>query len=118
MQYINAWPDTIFSAGIVDPDPDIPIDVQRKIHLELAKLLLMLTFINKINELPISSTETIHDLCLENKPIESQIDDYIRSYKITDTIFYSTGQIEVRGFLLTERLKTIIISYFSEVSIS
>jgi hypothetical protein len=110
--YIESWADTLFACGIGVANTDLEPAAQRSGALRAASLEMFRAIFDTILVLPISSTQTINDLIIENNEIQTQISVYFNDAKIiSEEIFLESGNVEVCGCLPTDGIKTIIQPY-------
>ena len=113
--YMQNWPPEIIAQGLGYPNLDLSPAGQRASALRAAKLNLYKNLCDSTFNLPIDSNKKLVNLFLytENQPLKIEIETYIQSFRVIDTIYYSDGSVKVIGYIATTPLKEIIRKYVS-----
>lgn len=90
------WQDQIIRAtGIGAPNPKAPLAAQRAGALEAAKRVALRNLLETVQGMNINSETTVKNAMIESDVIRTQVSGVIRNFKIADTRYMSTGDVEV-----------------------
>jgi hypothetical protein len=110
--YIESWADTLSACGYSMLNTDLEPAAQRSGAIRAASLNMFRIILDNVYILPISNAQTINDLIIESKEIQTQITLYYNDARvITEVNILESGDAEVCGYLPTDGIKTIILPY-------
>ncbi len=90
------WQDQIIkSTGIGAPNPKMPLAAQRAGALEAAKRIALRNLLETVKGMSITSETTVRNAMMENDVITTQVSGIIRGFKVVDTRYMSSGDVEV-----------------------
>ena len=90
------WQNQIIRAtGIGAPNPKMPQAAQRAGALEAAKLAALRNLLQTVKGVSINSETTVQNAMVENDVINAKVQGIVRNFKIVDTRYMSTGDVEV-----------------------
>ena len=90
------WQDQIIRAtGIGAPNPKMPLAAQRAGALEAAKRIALRNLLETVKGMSITSETTVRNAMMENDVITTRVSGIIRNFKVVDTRYMSSGDVEV-----------------------
>jgi hypothetical protein len=90
------WTDQVVRAtGIGAPSPSMPPGAQRAGAIEAAKLYALRNILQMVKGMYIDSKTTVENAMISNDRIDAQVQGIVRNFKVVDTRYMSTGDIEV-----------------------
>lgn len=90
------WTDQVVRAtGIGAPNPNMPPGAQRAGAIEAAKTVALRNLLQMVKGMYIDSKTTVENAMVTNDRIETQVNGIVRNFRIVDTRYMSTGDIEV-----------------------
>ncbi len=90
------WQDKIIrSTGIGAPNPKMPLAAQRAGALEAAKRIALRNLLETVKGMSITSETTVLNSMMESDMITTQVSGIVRNFKVVDTRYMSSGDVEV-----------------------
>ena len=90
------WQDQIIrSTGIGAPNPKMPLAAQRAGAIEAAKRVALRNLLETVKGMAINSETTVENAMIASDVINTQVSGVVRNFKIVDTRYMSTGDVEV-----------------------
>ena len=90
------WQDQIIKAtGIGAPNPKMPLAAQRAGALEAAKRIALRNLLETVKGMSITSETTVRNAMMENDVITTQVSGIVRNFRVVDTRYMSSGDVEV-----------------------
>ncbi len=90
------WTDQVVRAtGYGAPNPNMPPGAQRAGAIEAAKLVALRNLLQMVKGMFLDSRTTVENAMITNDRIETQVTGIVRNFRIVDTRYMSTGDIEV-----------------------
>jgi len=90
------WTDQVVRAtGIGAPNPSMPPGAQRAGAIEAAKTVALRNLLQMVKGMYIDSKTTVENAMITSDRIETQVNGIVRNFRIVDTRYMSTGDIEV-----------------------
>ena len=90
------WQDQIIRAtGIGAPNPKMPLAAQRAGALEAAKRVALRNLLETVKGMSITSETTVENAMIASDVITTRVTGIIRNFKVVDTRYMSTGDVEV-----------------------
>lgn len=90
------WQDQIIRAtGIGAPNPKMPLAAQRAGALEAAKRIALRNLLETVKGMSITSETTVRNAMMENDVITTQVSGIVRNFRVVDTRYMSSGDVEV-----------------------
>jgi len=90
------WQDQIIrSTGIGAPNPKMPLAAQRAGALEAAKRIALRNLLETVKGMSITSETTVRNAMMENDIITTKVSGIIRNFRVVDTRYMSSGDVEV-----------------------
>ena len=90
------WQDQVIRAtGIGAPNPKMPLAAQRAGALEAAKRVALRNLLETVKSMSITSETTVENAMVQSDMIRTQVSGIIRNFKVVDTRYMSTGDVEV-----------------------
>ncbi len=90
------WQDQIIrSTGIGAPNPKMPLAAQRAGALEAAKRVALRNLLETVKGMTINSETTVENAMIASDIINTQVSGIVRNFKVVDTRYMSTGDVEV-----------------------
>jgi len=90
------WTDqVIMCTGIGAPNPDQSMAAQRAGALRAAKLDALRNLLETVQGININSATTVEDAMVTSDVIESNVKGAVRGYRVVDTRYMSSGDVEV-----------------------
>ena len=90
------WQDQLIrSTGIGAPNPKMPLAAQRAGALEAAKRVALRNLLETVKGMSINSETTVENAMIASDVINTQVSGIVRNFKVVDTRYMSTGDIEV-----------------------
>jgi hypothetical protein len=90
------WQDQIIrSTGIGAPNPKMPLAAQRAGALEAAKRVALRNMLETVKGMSITSETTVENAMISSDVINTQVSGIVRNFKVVDTRYMSTGDVEV-----------------------
>lgn len=90
------WTDQVIRAtGIGAPNPNMPPGAQRAGAIEAAKTVALRNLLQMVKGMYIDSKTTVENAMVMSDRIETQVSGIVRNFRIVDTRYMSTGDIEV-----------------------
>ena len=90
------WQDQIIkSTGIGAPNPKMPLAAQRAGALEAAKRVALRNLLETVKGMAINSETTVENAMIASDIINTQVSGVVRNFKVVDTRYMSTGDVEV-----------------------
>jgi len=90
------WTDQIVRAtGIGSPNPDLPAGAQRSGAIEAAKRIALRNLLEMVKGMNLNSEVTIENAMVSSDEIRTSVEGVVRNFKVVDTRYMSTGDIEV-----------------------
>lgn len=90
------WQDQIIRAtGIGAPNPKMPLAAQRAGALEAAKRIALRNLLETVKGMSITSETTVRNAMMENDVITTSVSGIVRNFKVVDTRYMSSGDVEV-----------------------
>lgn len=90
------WTDQVIRAtGIGAPNPNMPPGAQRAGAIEAAKTVALRNLLQMVKGMYIDSKTTVENAMVTSDRIETQVSGIVRNFRIVDTRYMSTGDIEV-----------------------
>jgi hypothetical protein len=90
------WQDQIIrSTGIGAPNPKMPLAAQRAGAIEAAKRVALRNLLETVKGMAINSETTVENAMIASDVINTQVSGVVRNFKVVDTRYMSTGDVEV-----------------------
>ncbi len=90
------WQDQIIrSTGIGAPNPKMPLAAQRAGALEAAKRIALRNLLETVKGMSITSETTVLNSMMESDMITTQVSGIVSNFKVVDTRYMSSGDVEV-----------------------
>ena len=90
------WQDQIIrSTGIGAPNPKMPLAAQRAGAIEAAKRIALRNLLETVKGMAINSETTVENAMIASDVINTQVSGVVRNFKVVDTRYMSTGDVEV-----------------------
>ncbi len=90
------WQDQIIrSTGIGAPNPKMPLAAQRAGAIEAAKRIALRNLLETVKGMAINSETTVENAMIASDVINTQVSGIVRNFKVVDTRYMSTGDVEV-----------------------
>ncbi len=90
------WQDQILkSTGIGAPNPNMPLAAQRAGALEAAKRIALRNLLETVKGMSITSETTVENAMISSDIINTKVSGIVRNFKVVDTRYMSTGDVEV-----------------------
>lgn len=90
------WQDQIItSTGIGAPNPKMPLAAQRAGAIEAAKRVALRNLLETVKGMSINSETTVENAMIASDVINTQVSGIVRNFKVVDTRYMSTGDVEV-----------------------
>ncbi len=90
------WQDQIIrSTGIGAPNPKMPLAARRAGALEAAKRIALRNLLETVKGMSITSETTVLNSMMESDMITTQVSGIVRNFKVVDTRYMSSGDVEV-----------------------
>lgn len=90
------WSDQVVRAtGYGAPNPNMPPGAQRAGAIEAAKITALRNLLQVVKGMFLDSQTTIENAMVSSDRIETQVSGIVRNFRIVDTRYMSTGDIEV-----------------------
>ena len=90
------WSDQIVRAtGYGAPNPNMPPGAQRAGAIEAAKVVALRNLLQIVKGMYLDSKTTVENAMVMSDRIETQVSGIIRNFRVVDTRYMSTGDIEV-----------------------
>jgi hypothetical protein len=90
------WQDQIIRAtGIGAPNPKMPLAAQRAGALEAAKRVALRNLLETVKGMSITSETTVLNAMVESDIITTRVTGIVRGFKVVDTRYMSSGDVEV-----------------------
>lgn len=90
------WTNQVIRAtGIGAPNPNLPIAAQRASAIEAAKLVALRNILQIVKGVYINSETTVEMAMVTSDVIKSKVEGVVRNFRIVDTRYVSTGDVEV-----------------------
>jgi hypothetical protein len=90
------WQDQIIrSTGIGAPNPKMPLAAQRAGAIEAAKRVALRNLLETVKGMAINSETTVENAMIASDVINTQVSGIVRNFKVVDTRYMSTGDVEV-----------------------
>jgi len=109
-EYMNSWPDTIFSSAIGEPPSDTTLSMaaRRAGAINHGKYKLLGNLGDSTKTLKISDYYSVADLMQNNDLLKVRIENYLKSYFVSKLIYFDGGNIKVTGGIPTTGIKNAI----------
>ena len=90
------WSNQILrSTGVGAPNPNMPEAAQRAGALEAAKRVALRNLLETVKGMSLDSESTVRNFMTENDVIVTKVSGILRNFKVVETKYMSTGDIEV-----------------------
>ncbi|RMF62111.1 MAG: hypothetical protein D6748_00160 [Calditrichaeota bacterium] len=90
------WTDQVVRAtGYGAPNPNLPPGAQRASAIEAAKTVALRNLLQMVKGMYINSETTVENAMVTSDVIHTQVEGIVRNFRIVDTRYMSTGDIEV-----------------------
>lgn len=90
------WTDQIVRAtGYGAPNPNLPPGAQRASAIEAAKTVALRNLLQMVKGMYINSETTVENAMVTSDVIHTQVQGIVRNFRVVDTRYMSTGDIEV-----------------------
>lgn len=90
------WTSQIVRAtGYGAPNPNLPPGAQRASAIEAAKTVALRNLLQMVKGMYINSETTVENAMLTSDVIHTQVEGIVRNFRVVDTRYMSTGDIEV-----------------------
>ena len=90
------WQDQIIrSTGIGAPNPKVPLAAQRAGALNAARIDALRKVLETVKGMYINSETTVENAMVVSDVINTKVEGIVRSFKVVDTRYMSTGDVEV-----------------------
>ena len=92
---VNWTQQTLRSTGIGAANPDMPLAAQRAGAIRAAKLDALRNLLETVKGINLTSETTVENAMLSNDRITTRVEGALKGFRIVDTRYLSTGDIEV-----------------------